>query len=189
MRAHKRPAFVATVGATGVPAILDRVAASHQQVRVLLRDAEGLQRERFATDLADELALVDDASSLLAKVVGMAVGRGGEVEIDVDDDTGVPSDADAATVQLIALRYLGIRGVRIVRAAQSVLATGYEPEARVYERILLEIIEHIHPEGPVGQDSARLAQRKPASRREREGSDDGDGRPLLAALARLARRP
>src|SRR5215211_1404527 len=75
-------------------AILDRVAPSHQQVRVLLRDAEDLQRERFATELADELALVEDASSLLAKVVGMAVSRGGDVEIDVDDDTGVPSEAD-----------------------------------------------------------------------------------------------
>jgi len=87
-----------------VPAILDHVAASHEQVRALLRDAEALQRERFATELADELALVDVTSSLLAKVVGMAVGRGGDVEIDVDDDTGVPSAADAATVQLIALR-------------------------------------------------------------------------------------
>jgi hypothetical protein len=118
------------------------VAPSHGEVRALLRDAECLQRERFETEFADVLALVDDASSLLVKVLGMAVGRGGDVEIDVDDETGAPSEADAATVQLIALRYLGIRGVRTVRAAQSVLATGYEPEARVCERILLEIIEH-----------------------------------------------
>src|SRR4051812_23396891 len=122
-------------------AILDRVAASHQQVRELIRDAESVQRERFATELADELALVDDASSLLAKVVRMAVARGGEARW---TSTTTPAFRRAPTPprELIALRYLGIRGVRIVRAAQSVLATGYQPEARVYERILLEIIEH-----------------------------------------------
>jgi hypothetical protein len=76
-----------------VPAILNRVAPSHGEVRALLRDAECLQRERFETEFADVLALVDDASSLLVKVLGMAVGRGGDVEIDVDDETGAPSEA------------------------------------------------------------------------------------------------
>lgn len=174
------------------------MAASHQQVRALLRDAEGLHRDRFAAELADDLALVDDASSLLAKVVGMAVGRGGEVEIDVDDNTGVPSDADAAAVQLIALRYLGVRGVRIVRAAQSVLAIGYEPEARVYERILLEIVEHTQsivrdPSGKTALDWLEGNRRRGVTARVRAmGTGDlysrlsrdshGDPNPVIALI-------
>lgn len=186
------------LSAAGVPAILNRVAPSDRQVRALLRDAEDHQRERFETELADELALVDDASSLLAKVVGMAVGRGGEVEIEVDDDTGVPSDADADAVQLIALRYLGIRGLRVVRAAQSVLATGYEPEARVYERILLEIIEHTQsvlrdPSGKTALEWLKGSRRRGVTRRVRAmGTGDlysrlsrdshGDPDPVVALI-------
>jgi hypothetical protein len=115
--------------------------SSHGRVRRLIHDAESRLHSGFATDAANELALLDDASSLLVAVLGATSSLAGEVEIEADDD-GVPSTQDAETVVLVALRYLAIRGVRAVRAARSVLATGYEPESRVYDRILLELIEH-----------------------------------------------
>jgi hypothetical protein len=130
------------------------VCPSHSQVRALLLDAERWLSQRFETDFRRELSLVDDASALLALMVGAVPVSGPSVEIDLNA-AGIPAAVDVPVVQTHALKFIGLRTVRVVRAARSALATGYEPEARSYDRILLELADHV--DGVLSDPSGKTA--------------------------------
>jgi len=130
------------------------LAPTHPQVRSLLLGAERKLSESFETDVSHELSLVDDASSFLAMTIGAVPVTDLEIEIDVNR-AGIPDSDDVATMQLHALKFIGIRTVRVVRAARSALAAGYEPEARSYDRILLELADHV--DGVLNDPSGKTA--------------------------------
>lgn len=57
---------------------------------------------------------------------------------------------------------IGIRMFRTIRAAMAVLATGYEPEARALDRILVELMAHrkVILDDPTGNEAQRWLEGK-----------------------------
>lgn len=67
---------------------------------------------------------------------------GRRAQIKLDDAGSFISAPDPNAVVLLANAYIGVRAVRVIRAARAVLARGYEGEARAHDRILVELQAH-----------------------------------------------
>jgi hypothetical protein len=110
-------------------------ADPHGRARSDILASEARLAATYERDLARELSLVDDATSLLLLVL-TEVGRlRGEIPL---DKAGVP-ERDAELTRLAALQLMGVRGLRVIRAARATLSAGYEAEARALDRILIEL--------------------------------------------------
>jgi hypothetical protein len=94
----------------------------------------------YEHDVGRELQLVDRTSALLLIILEHTQGRTGVIE--VDDETNKVTGGDVETLRLCAQFVIGIRVLRVVRAGRAVLAFGYEPEARAFARILVELHAH-----------------------------------------------
>lgn len=100
--------------------------------------AERLLEKSFETDTGIELKLADRAASLLAvalsSVAPLATLGPGEVQ--------TPRSGGAKGLMLFALQAMGVRALRVIRAARCSLASGYEPESLAHDRILIEFVAH-----------------------------------------------
>jgi hypothetical protein len=100
--------------------------------------AEQQLYDSFEQDVGHELEFADMAATLLMTVVSLARERDVDTDLDV---TRVPI-GDVQPVKLLALRLLGVRAFRVMRATRAMLAFGYEPESRANNRIIIELHEH-----------------------------------------------
>jgi hypothetical protein len=92
----------------------------------------------FEKDVGHELELADQAVTFLIGVSSSARERDIETDADV---VGVPI-GDVKSIKLFALRVMGLRAFRVIRASRAMLAFGYEPESRANDRILVELQTH-----------------------------------------------
>lgn len=104
----------------------------------MVQESERRLRDSYENDAERELGILDDTSSLLTLVMGAVGGRTTTIDV---DKAGVPS-GEVDGLKLMALQFMGIRAVRVVRAARATLASSYEPETRALDRILVELLAH-----------------------------------------------
>jgi hypothetical protein len=102
-------------------------------------ESEDAMMAAFAADARAELALADAATDLLVRVLVRVDKRTAHVAL---SDDGRPEGGDVETLRLAALAGVGVRALRVIRAARAVLGAGYEPEARAHDRILFELLAH-----------------------------------------------
>lgn len=112
---------------------------SFEGARAVLSRVEAELLESAGSDLAAELSLSHDAAAFLLAVLSEVGFRTGKLEVDAD---GQILGGDVATIQLAAQTVIGVRALRVIRAARRVLSVGYEPEARAHDRILIELQAH-----------------------------------------------
>jgi hypothetical protein len=85
-----------------------------------------------------ECYIANEAEGMLLTVLRSADPTKSRVERDEHrEPTG-----SLALARLLAQRFIGVRILRATRAARALLEIGFEPEARVFERILLELDAH-----------------------------------------------
>jgi hypothetical protein len=110
-----------------------------EQAREAMRSTEAAMLGSFEEDVGAELKLADDACALLLAVLSNVGQRTGSLT--EDPETGDLS-GDVETLRLLAQLYIGIRMLRVIRAARGILAFGYEREAPALDRILVELAAH-----------------------------------------------
>jgi hypothetical protein len=108
----------------------------HEALESIARTEKQLL-DSYEQDVGHELQLVDSASALLLAVLGHTHGRSGQIE--VEEETNEVTGGDVEMLRLGAQRVIGIRALRVVRAARAVLAFGYEREAPALVRTLIEL--------------------------------------------------
>jgi hypothetical protein len=118
----------------------DRSTSSVAHSREVMRQSESRLAATFAVDAGDDLSLADEAAALLMAVILRAAPERVTVEVEVADDGSIKGDVRAC--HLAAQLFIGIRAFRAMRASQSVLAYGYEIEARALDRIIIELLAH-----------------------------------------------
>jgi hypothetical protein len=124
--------------------------------------AEKRLRASFENDVGTELELADKACSLLIHAMSAVEKPGAFLDA---DEISVPRSGD--TQRLILLAQLGIAGrsLRSIRAARSSLEIGYEEEALVHHRVLLELWVHLKAilADPTGKEARAWLQAKRGS--------------------------
>src|SRR5215211_3700964 len=101
-----------------------------------LSAVEGSVRDQFGAEAGVEASLADTAGALLLMVL---------LTVDERSQDAVLQSRRAGEIEAAHLEaqvFMGVRMFRIIRAARSVLAAGYEPEARAHHRVLLELLAH-----------------------------------------------
>jgi hypothetical protein len=111
----------------------------HEVMIEAIVGAEQRLRESYEQDAGYELGVADGAAALLALVMSSIPGATGTVHVDA---AGVPVSGDVPLLKLMAMQYIGARALRVMRAARSTLASGYEAESRAHDRVLVELLEH-----------------------------------------------
>ena len=119
---------------------------------------EASARDQFISEAHAEAPLADAASALLLMVLLTVDERSRDVTV----DHRLNGLARAALLE--AQLFLGVRIFRTIRAARSVLAAGYEPEARAHHRVLLELVAHRNAicDDPTGRQAAAWLSGKKA---------------------------
>jgi hypothetical protein len=112
---------------------------SFEDARRALVEVEARLAESFGTDAAAELSVSEGATALLLAVVLRVGERTVKLEVDA---AGSVSGGDVAILQLAAQAVIGVRALRVTRAARQVLSIGYESEARALDRIIIELQAH-----------------------------------------------
>jgi hypothetical protein len=117
--------------------------------------AEDPLAERFETEVADELAALDDACAVLLFVLQERGRR--SVEIPLEDGEEPPDDLEeqlasshytaflrraASLWSFQAQTLIGAKALRQIQAARAVLRVGYEWEVSHFVRVIVELIEH-----------------------------------------------
>jgi hypothetical protein len=159
------------------------------QMRALIASTEHRLAESFEKDAGPELALVDAATALLAVVMAAVGPRTTTITLD-DHDTPVGGETDL--LRLYALQVMGVRALRVIRAARATLAHGYETEARAQDRILVELVEHrsaVLDDSTGAKARAGLAAGKARARDRCTGRCDDRYGALHEPQSRLSRRP
>ena len=85
------------------------------------------------------LELVEDACALLMTVLLSVPTNTASL---TTNDTGTVTGGDIDKLQLLAHLIMGVRAFRVIRAGLAVLRSGWEPEARAHDRILVELNAH-----------------------------------------------
>src|SRR5918994_2655029 len=116
----------------------------------MLVAVEARARDQFLAEARAEAALADTAGALLLMVLLTIDERSRDVTVHDGHD------GDAHPARLAAQLFIGVRIFRTIRAARSVLAAGYEPEARAHHRVLLELLAHRDAirDDPTGRQAA-----------------------------------
>lgn len=94
----------------------------------------------FEEDVAHDLSLADDAAALLLATAVRAAPEQVTAQLEISEDGSLKGDV--AAIKLAAQLFIGIRAFRAMRASRSVLASGYELEARALDRIIVELLAH-----------------------------------------------
>lgn len=94
--------------------------------------------ESFELDAGLDLELADQAMSLLATAMSSVA----PLDSLAPDEVRTPRSGGVDGLKLFALQTMGVRALRVIRAARSSLASGYEPESLVHDRILVEFVAH-----------------------------------------------
>lgn len=115
----------------------DRIEPSNLAYEEIVRRERQLE-ESFGLDAGLDLGLADQAVSLLATAMSSVA----PLDSLAPDEVRTPRSGGLDGLKLFALQAMGVRALRVMRAARSNLATGYEPEALVHDRILLEFVAH-----------------------------------------------
>lgn len=101
-------------------------------------EAEIRLQETFVDDCRPQLLLVEQAMIALSEVLAAIQPLGPSQN---PGAIGLPP-AGPQNVVLGAQFMIGVRALRVVQAARPMLAAGYEYEAMVNNRIIVELIEH-----------------------------------------------
>lgn len=117
----------------------DPEADPHQLVYEAIVGAETKLIQSFEQDVGDDLEVADRAEAFLVLVMTSVGSWTGAIHVDAYD---APAGGDVAKLILLALQYIGARGLRVMRAARATLAAGYEGESRAHDRVLIELLEH-----------------------------------------------
>jgi hypothetical protein len=99
---------------------------------------ERLLEKSFQRDAGPDLELADRAVSVLAAAMASVAPH----DSLAPDEVCTPRTAGVDGLTLYALQTMGVRALRVIRSARASLASGYEPEALVNDRILIEFVAH-----------------------------------------------
>jgi hypothetical protein len=101
--------------------------------------AEIRLQKSFLEDCTPQLQLLESAMFLLGELM---------VSIEPSDpplnpgEVAMPKPGDVRQLMLFTHMMIAVRGLRVIQAARPTLAAGYELEALVNNRIIVELVEH-----------------------------------------------
>lgn len=101
--------------------------------------AEVRLQKSFLEDCALQLQVLENAMFLLGEL--MASIEPSDPPLN-PGEVGMPTPGDVHQLMLFAHMMIAARGLRVIQAARPTLAAGYELEALVHNRIIVELVEH-----------------------------------------------
>lgn len=102
-------------------------------------EAEIRLQQSFVKDCALQLQVLENAMFLLGELLASIEPRDPPL---APGEIGMPEPEDLRQLMLLAHMMIAARGLRVIQAARPTLAAGYELEALVNNRIIVELTEH-----------------------------------------------